>query len=133
MALPFAPGSVDRVVSNVALPYMNIPKTLKEVYRVLAIDGRLTASLHPCRYTISELFHSTKLQAILYRLLVLANGVLFHLFGWAPGESFQTKGGMRFRLKQTGFSYIEFRSFKKDIHLHCLWVEATKVPIKKAS
>jgi ubiquinone/menaquinone biosynthesis C-methylase UbiE len=34
--LPFPNRSFDRIVSSVAVPYMNIPKALSECYRVLA-------------------------------------------------------------------------------------------------
>jgi ubiquinone/menaquinone biosynthesis C-methylase UbiE len=37
--LPFGDESFDRVISAVALPYMNIQKTLAEVHRVLVRGG----------------------------------------------------------------------------------------------
>jgi len=37
--LPFDNASFDRVISNVALPYMDIPKTLLEIHRVLVPGG----------------------------------------------------------------------------------------------
>ena len=46
--LPFPASSFDRVISNVALPYMDLTKTLAETHRVLTPGGTLLASLHPC-------------------------------------------------------------------------------------
>ena len=45
-ALPFPDASFDRVVSAVALPYMDIPKTLAEVRRVLVPGGTVFFSVH---------------------------------------------------------------------------------------
>jgi ubiquinone/menaquinone biosynthesis C-methylase UbiE len=44
--LPFESESFDRVISSVALPYMNIPKALKEIHRILVPGGSLSLSLH---------------------------------------------------------------------------------------
>ncbi|MGB9234289.1 MAG: class I SAM-dependent methyltransferase, partial [Terriglobales bacterium] len=53
--LPFADASFDRVISTLALPYMNIPKALGEIHRVLVSGGRLSLSLHLPRFTLHEL------------------------------------------------------------------------------
>ena len=67
--LPFPVSSFDRVISNVALPYMDIAKTLAEVYRVLAPGGTLLASLHPLSFTLAELREALlKPKASLYRV-----------------------------------------------------------------
>jgi len=112
--LPFAEASFDRVVSNVALPYMDIAKTLSESYRILAPGGTLFASLHPVSFTFAE-FRGTFLnpKAFLYRIWVLANGVAFHITGRNFGEAFQTERGVRIALERANFSDISFRQDAK--------------------
>src|SRR5580692_621230 len=51
-SLPFPDASFDRVVSSVALPYMDIPRTLAEVHRVLKAGGSVMFSLHPMHFTM---------------------------------------------------------------------------------
>lgn len=45
-SIPFRDCSMDAVVSNVALCYMDIPKALREINRVLVPGGTLAATLH---------------------------------------------------------------------------------------
>ncbi len=109
--MPFEAESFDRVISGVALPYMNIPKTLSEIHRVLVPGGSLSLSLHLPSFTLSELLHNAIPRPIptLFRLYVMANGVLFNYTGMTVGalrgrtESFQTERGMRIALKRAGF------------------------------
>jgi ubiquinone/menaquinone biosynthesis C-methylase UbiE len=113
-SLPFPPASFDRVVSNVALPYMNIPKALSEVQRVLVPEGTVLFTLHPLRFTLSELRKAfPRVIATGFRLFVILNGVLLHLTGKTltlheRSESFQTKRGIRRSLERAGFEQIEF-------------------------
>lgn len=114
--LPFAGESFDRVVSGVALPYMNIPKTLAELYRILVPGGRVSLTLHLPSFTWSELLHHALPRPIptLFRLYVAANGLCFHCTGRtvpflrARTESFQTERGMRIALQRAGFTSISF-------------------------
>lgn len=109
--LPFADDHFDRIVSSVAVPYMNIPKALSEIQRVLRSCGSVGLSLHPLRFTLKELRAAfPHPAAIIYRCYVLANGLCFHVCGWAPGESFQTERGMRIAMKRAGFVLIQFRT-----------------------
>jgi SAM-dependent methyltransferase len=109
--LPFENESFDRVISGVALPYMSIQKTLTEIHRILVPGGGLSLSLHPPSFTIVELLHNALPKPVptLFRLYVLANGLLFHCTGWTVGflngrtESFQTERGMRVALNRAGF------------------------------
>ena len=115
--LPFANQSFDLIVSTVALPYMDIPKTLVEAFRTLVPGGRLSVSLHPPGFTIGELLHNAlpKPIATVFRLYVLANGLLLHVTGRTLGfvsgrtESFQTQRGMRIALNRAGFVSASFR------------------------
>ncbi len=115
--LPFEAESFDRVICAVALPYMNIQKTLPEIHRILVAGGGVTLSLHLPSFTIAELFHNAipKPVPTLFRLYVLANGLLFHCTGrtvrFLRGrtESFQTERGMRVALDRAGFVNHSFR------------------------
>ena len=115
--LPFEEESFDRVISTVALPYMNIQKTLAEIHRVLVPGGGLSLSLHLPSFTLAELLHHAfpKTVPTLFRLYVMANGLLFHCTGRTVGflkgrtESFQTERGMRIALNRAGFVNPSFR------------------------
>jgi ubiquinone/menaquinone biosynthesis C-methylase UbiE len=114
--LPFRDQSFDRVISEAALPYMNIQKTLLEIYRILVVNGILSLRLHSPRFTIAELCHNALPRPIpsLFRLYVMANGVLFHWTGRTcrfvngKNESFQTRRGMGIALRRTGFNVLTY-------------------------
>ncbi len=113
-SLPFRGSQFECVISNVALPYTNIPNSLAEANRVLAVGGTLLASLHNVRFTLAELRQALpRLRASVYRAWVLLNGIIFHLFGRVFGESFQTERGMRLALKRAGFAGVAFRNDPK--------------------
>ncbi len=114
--LPFGNGSFDRVISAVALPYMNIPEALAEACRTLFPGGRLSVSLHSPRFTIAELLHNAfpKPIATVFRLYVFANGIFFHVTGRTLSvrgktESFQTERGMRIALNRARFVDVAFQ------------------------
>ena len=114
--LPFEDESFDRVISALALPYMNIQKTLIEIHRILVRGGGLSLSLHLPSFTAAELIHNAIPKPIptLFRLYVMANGLLFHCTGRTVGflkgrtESFQTERGMRIALNRAGFVNLSF-------------------------
>jgi SAM-dependent methyltransferase len=114
--LPFKAATFDRVISSVALPYMNIQRTLSEVRRVLVPGGALSFSLHTPSFTFGELLHNAFPKPIptLFRLYVIANGLWFHCRGRTAGflgrrtESFQTERGMRMALGRAGFENLLF-------------------------
>jgi ubiquinone/menaquinone biosynthesis C-methylase UbiE len=129
--VPLAHESCDIVISGVALPYMNIPITLREIHRILKPGGSVRMSLHPFGFAKSELKQTfPKLIPTVYRLYVIANGLLFHVTGkmvpFPNGrvESWQTKGSMRRALSKTGFAEIRFSYLERK-----LIVEARK-PIR---
>lgn len=115
--LPFGNESFERIVSAVALSYMDIPRALAEACRTLVPGGRFSVSLHPPSFTITELLHNALPKPIptAFRLYVFANGLFFHVTGRTLGfltgrtESFQTQRGMRIALKRAGFANVSFR------------------------
>ena len=96
---------------------MSIQKTLAEIHRILVPGGGLSLSLHLPSFTIAELLRNAipKPVPTLFRLYVVANGLLFHCTGWTVGflkgrtESFQTERGMRVALNRAGFVNLSFR------------------------
>jgi ubiquinone/menaquinone biosynthesis C-methylase UbiE len=109
--LPFEDNSFDRVISAVAVPYKDIPKTLAEIHRIQVPGGVLSLSLHLPSFTLAELRNHALPRPIptLFRLYVMATGLWFHLTGrtvpFINGriESFQTERGMRLALDRSGF------------------------------
>jgi ubiquinone/menaquinone biosynthesis C-methylase UbiE len=109
--LPFADESFDRVISAIALPYMNIQKALAEIHRILVPGGGLSLSLNTPSFTMTELLHNAFPRPVptLFRIYVMSNGLLFHCTGKNVGflkgrtESFQTERGMRIALNRAGF------------------------------
>ncbi len=114
MRIPLADSSIDGVLCNVALPYMNIPCVLAELRRVLVPKGWLWASIHPPRFAWNEwrqgFPHPRK---TLFRSYVLVNGFVFHCSGKMMPfgnifESCQTQRGMRLAMGRAGFQNVIF-------------------------
>ena len=134
-ALPFVGDNFDLIISRVALPYMNVPVALAEMWRVLKAGGDLWIVLHPFSTVMSGLASNIsrlKLKGTIYQLYVLTNGLALHLLGkqfdfpFKGGrcESFQTSGGITRSLHAAGFEGVEIRrrnffvvTAKKSAHL----------------
>ncbi|MGH9453405.1 MAG: methyltransferase domain-containing protein, partial [Terriglobia bacterium] len=112
--LPLKSGSFDYVVSGVALPYMDLPVTLREIRRVLRPGGGLWASLHPMPFAWHDFMRamrSLSWKNLIFRPYVFLNGFYFHLTGRlfrfplkrVRCESFQSKRGMAIALHEAGF------------------------------
>lgn len=123
--LPFQSNSFDFIVSRVALPYTNIPKSLLEVQRVLRKDGRVWLTLHSFFMTLGQLkeavfeFH---IKDVIFKSYVIVNGVVFHLTGKQFAfplnrkyESFQTESGITKAMKEAGFKNINISKGKHFI------------------
>lgn len=131
-SLPFSDNSFARVIANVSLPYMDIPRVLREIRRVLVPAGELWASLHPWSFTIQELRRAfPRPAASIYRCGVILNGVAFHVWGTAFGESFQTVRGMRLSLQQAGFYAIRFGRDEKRWFVEARSSKGAVAPITK--
>ncbi len=114
-SLPFAVASFDRVISTGSVPYMDIVKVFAEAHRVLLPGGRLSISIHRWNFTMTELRNCfPKPIPTLFRLYVIANGIIFHCTGRTVRsfngrtESFQTERGLRIALCRAGFENISF-------------------------
>jgi ubiquinone/menaquinone biosynthesis C-methylase UbiE len=129
--LPFRDGAFNRVVSQVALPYMNIPAALAETNRVLISGGTVYFSLHAFRFTLHELgIAFPKPKALLFRLWVMLNGLILHFSGKPASlggryESFQTIRGISLALRNAGFEQIVVS--RPEGHLPRLVVQARKI------
>jgi ubiquinone/menaquinone biosynthesis C-methylase UbiE len=113
-SIPLPDSSIHGVISQGALPYMHIPRTLAELHRVLVPGGWLKLTLHPPRFTWEELRRSLpRPKASLFRTFVFLNGVVLHVSGRVlsigpVAESCQTERGMRVALHRAGFAAVSF-------------------------
>lgn len=116
-ALPFADGSFDFVLSRVAIPYMDIARATKEMWRVLRPGGQVWLALHSIQHGMEDFrWHLDRRQpkGMIYQLYVLANGFTLHTlgrqfrfpFGARNMESVQTGRGMRRALGAAGFERV---------------------------
>jgi ubiquinone/menaquinone biosynthesis C-methylase UbiE len=111
--LPFADDSFDFVFSRVALPYMNIPRALLEVRRVLRNGGSVWFTLHPLSM-LSPKASCRNVRTALFEIYRLANTLGLHYLGRQfryplnrnRTESYQTVAGMRRALAGRGFTDI---------------------------
>ena len=103
---------MDGAFSEVALPYMNIPRVLAELHRVLVPGGWLRATLHAPSFTWGELkMCFPRPRQTLFRVFVLLNGMVLHCCGGVISvgkmvESCQTDAGMRTALGRAGFTAV---------------------------
>jgi ubiquinone/menaquinone biosynthesis C-methylase UbiE len=117
--LPFEDEYFDLVFSRVALPLMNINKTLREMSRVLKGRGDIWLALHPASMMFSRAKRSARggnLKDIVFCSYVLLNGALFNCFGIQMSfrgrrqETFQTVGGIKRAMKRAGLTCLPVRA-----------------------
>ena len=117
----FESNKFDKVISGVTLMYIKIPKTMREVYRVLVPGGTFSASYETWKDVTKFMLRAlTKLQikVVIHRLYILMNGILFYLTGYIVPylngtiESFQSRRGLRITLGRAGFENIRFDGYR---------------------
>jgi len=112
--LPFEDKYFDLVFSRVALPYMEINKSLREISRVLKGGGDLWLALHPASMLFSRAKRSAwggNLKDVVFCSYVLLNGVLFNWLGiqisfLGRQETFQTVSGIKRAMKRVGLTCL---------------------------
>jgi SAM-dependent methyltransferase len=115
--LPFTDGAFDMVISRVALLYMNIPRALAEISRVLRPGGRVWFSLNPPSFALQRMgaaIRAGSVRGFVFSLYTLANAFSLQIsnrllkwpFGRKRYESVQTTAGMKRSLQQAGFDDI---------------------------
>jgi SAM-dependent methyltransferase len=111
--LPLPSGVADLVFSRVSLPYMDVPRALREMRRILRPGGRIWLTLHERRVALRaarEAWAARSPRRLLLALYTLANGWLLHTLRVSvpllPGrhESWQDPAALGRMLERLGFS-----------------------------
>jgi ubiquinone/menaquinone biosynthesis C-methylase UbiE len=82
--LPLPPAMFDLVFSRVALPYTDVPQTLREMCRVLRPGGRVWLTLHGRSVVLgymAEALRARQPKRLLHATYSLMNGYLLKYFG----------------------------------------------------
>jgi len=108
--LPYGDAEFDLVVSRVALVYTDLPRSVREMRRVLRPGGRIWLTMYPF-YMVTRQCRGRNWKGLLYLAYVALNGVYFHFtlrtFALAgKRESWQTESAMRRLLQRAGFQDI---------------------------
>ncbi len=125
-ALPFADASFDFVVSKVAIPYVNIPRALREIHRVLMPGGTIWVSLHPVGMALRRIANDVlrfRIADVLYQLYAIGNGYclsyLDRQIPWVLNrdrtESTQTAVAMAKALLRAGFTDVRVDRDRKPV------------------
>jgi SAM-dependent methyltransferase len=138
--LPFADASFDLIVSRVAIPYMNIPKALREMHRILTPGGRLWATLHLPTMALRRIGNCLRKLDVLdatYQLYAMANCCLLPISSfqipWIDGrfESVQTPRSMSVALNRAGFSTVQTEICRDEEGRRHFAVQAQKTVNKR--
>jgi ubiquinone/menaquinone biosynthesis C-methylase UbiE len=117
-SLPIRSGQFDFVIARVSLPYMDIPRALSEIARVLRPGGGVWLVLHPFSLVRQELLGSIRrmdLKDCAFRIYVIFNSLWVHFGGKMFShslrsrryESFQTNRSIRAALIDAGLRDVE--------------------------
>jgi len=116
-SLPFRSGQFDFVIARISLPYMDMPRALTEIARVLRPGGYVWTVVHPFSLVRQEFLGSVRrwdLKDCLFRSYVIFNGLWMHFMGtmfscpFRPSryESFQTNRSITTALLGAGLTDI---------------------------
>lgn len=120
--LPFNAASFDFINCRLVLPYTHNQTVLKEIRRVLRVDGKLLLKVHSNSFywrKIRGAVAARKWASAAHSLWVLASGYLYQLSGWqvawGPGrmETFQSTFRLRRELSRLGLQ-IEGKSINSS-------------------
>lgn len=114
--LPYETGTFDVVLSRVALPYMDVPRVIREMARVPKAGGELWLVTHTWRYARRHLWlalRNGRVRPVVFMLYVIVNGVAFALTGKlyrfrGKIESFQTRRRMTRLLESCGCRSVTY-------------------------
>ena len=113
--LPFRDRVFDHVISQVALPLMNLNAAIPEISRVLTPSGRVRLNLHHFGFAWRDLLRRIRSghpRAAIGGFWAIANGLIFHFFGRTLRlpftrhgyESYQTYSAMKRLLRKEGIA-----------------------------
>lgn len=133
--LPFADSSFDLIVSRVAIPYMKIPRALREIHRVMTHGGRLWATLHLPMMALRRMQTDAcrlDLVDIVYQLYAISNWYLLCISSvqipWFNGrfESVQTPRSISIAISRAGFINIQTEVCTDERNRHHFATQAYK-------
>ena len=135
--LPFADRAFDVVIARVSLPYMDIPRVLWEIARIVKPGGHVWFALHPfhlVRDALRRAVREKDPRGVLFQTYTLLNGLALHVagrlvrfpLGRRRCESFQTVGGMTRAMRRAGFESVHAHSDRLFV------VTATRGPSRHA-
>lgn len=119
--IPEPDNTVDLIYACVSIPYTNIPHVIKEMKRLLKVNGRVWMTLHSREYASEQLkiaIHNRRIKDFIHKIYLIMNGYLLKWFGflipWLNGdyESWQDADTMIRLLNKNGFDAR--KSYKKN-------------------
>jgi ubiquinone/menaquinone biosynthesis C-methylase UbiE len=115
--LPFSDQSFDAIICRGALMYMNVLKTLDEISRVLAVNGKLFLMVQAPNYYWWKMFEGFKrhdIKVSVHSVRTLLNGLWFSISGrqaynklTAGGETFVSRKILERDLKRLNLEILK--------------------------
>jgi ubiquinone/menaquinone biosynthesis C-methylase UbiE len=122
MRIPFPSDTFNLVYSRVSVPYMNIPRVIREIKRVLKINGRVWMTLHTRRVAskfLEEALKSRKIKEIALIFYMIINGYLLKYFTFVLPfkpkhyNSWQDLASIKKLLIRNGFEVLTMQETQK--------------------